>query len=642
MKTHAHRTLPALMLATFLLLTIPVAAFAATYNINSYADLLAYAANPARAGGDVLVLQQDIQMDSTQTTAVINLTGDLTIRSEAGEHYSITGNGNALGQLLRVKTGGSSTVTVEDVTLKDGNAGNFGSESGKGGALYVDGNADLTHCTLDGNTAIDVGGAVYVTGNVTLDDTTITGSQTSGAGGGISAGGNVTVKGDSHVDDNKANGYGGGISAGGTVTISDGSTVSGNDTSAGAGGGLYVAGDVEVTSSTVKGNESTQSNHGGGGIFAGGAATVTDSTLADNTTKAHGGGLRAGSATITGSAVLGNTANSGGGVHTSTGVTVTDSTVSGNTARGGGGISNDTGAIEIENSIVEGNTATTDGGGISTTFGAIRITDSAIENNTAGVNGGGISSTAKSSITVTDSTISGNTAAASGGGIYASNTSSTTTIINSVIADNTANDLLGGGGGIYSAGSVSLDGAGFSGNSASGWGNTILANSVTLTGSDTYTTDTTVSGPSNSEGNGIDIRGNGIDIRGNGGIQTPDTATLREVSDISNYVNPTPPTPSTPTALDPADVGVQPPRTTKQTPTRATFTPSLTATHVEGYATAAGDTPLHNEIDGAQVGTVPHGTTLSIIGTHMGENSTWARVAHNDTLYFVPMSALGQ
>lgn len=167
-----HRTyirIPFLLLA---LLLAAVPALAATYDITSYADLLAYAggALAAQGGqspqdGDVLNITQSFAMSPTDTTATITLTGDITIN---GGDNTITGNGAA--QILAVDTNGG-TASIGNLRLTNGGGDNAVTTDAngysRGGALFVDGDADLDHCTLDDNTA-DTGGALYVTGDLTL------------------------------------------------------------------------------------------------------------------------------------------------------------------------------------------------------------------------------------------------------------------------------------------------------------------------------------------------------------------------------------------------------------------------------------------------------------------------------------------
>lgn len=121
-----------------------------------------------------------------------------------------------------------------------------------------------------------------------------------------------------------------------------------NNYAARTGGGLtlgasFAAGDtiIELIDSTVAQNQSPSGYSGGGGIKSTANLRVTNSTIANNTTGYHGGGIYAtatGVVTIRSSTIAGNAAASGGG--------------SGN----GGGIRMDNGSINLANVILSGNT----------------------------------------------------------------------------------------------------------------------------------------------------------------------------------------------------------------------------------------------------------------------------------------------
>jgi hypothetical protein len=126
--------------------------------------------------------------------------------------------------------------------------------------------------------------------------------------------------------------------------------------------------------------------NGGGGIVVYGTLTLTNSTVADNTTEWSGGGIGmpstegpAGTVRVENSTISGNNAGGdGGGIYNFTGsLTVVNSTVTGNNAgpggqfqnaHKGGGIYSDprfrsSASTSIFNSTIAGNTAATDGSG---------------------------------------------------------------------------------------------------------------------------------------------------------------------------------------------------------------------------------------------------------------------------------------
>jgi len=157
------------------------------------------------------------------------------------------------------------------------------------------------------------------------------------------------------------------------MTIRSGSSGSG-------GGGVFVNGlladDLLVTLDTcvVSGNAATGASHGGGihSYYAG--VRILNSTISGNSTFTAptsstrlGGGIYAqgGNLTVTNSTISGNTAGKGGGLYllSSPVAEITHATFSANTATGtgntGGGVSVNASSLTLTNSIVAGNTATT-------------------------------------------------------------------------------------------------------------------------------------------------------------------------------------------------------------------------------------------------------------------------------------------
>jgi hypothetical protein len=134
-----------------------------------------------------------------------------------------------------------------------------------------------------------------------------------------------------------AQGSGGGIANDGTLTVSN-CTISGNTVTSGqSGGGVYNAGTLTLNNSTISGNSAAEKGLGGG-IYNGGALTVTNTTIS------------------------GNTAGSGGGIYNAGTLTLSNSTIFANSAADGGGLvtigSGESGVATLANSIVSGNTAT--------------------------------------------------------------------------------------------------------------------------------------------------------------------------------------------------------------------------------------------------------------------------------------------
>lgn len=139
-----------------------------------------------------------------------------------------------------------------------------------GGAIVNYGTANISNCSLNGNTASTRGGAIWSNGTLTMSGCTIDGNEaldSGGSGGGL------------HIEN-------------GTATLTD-VTISRN-TSKDAGG-IYIKAGATLnlggtTGSTISGN--TSSEHGGGGITNHGTLSLTGTvSITGNTCHTNGGGI---------------------------------------------------------------------------------------------------------------------------------------------------------------------------------------------------------------------------------------------------------------------------------------------------------------------------------------------------------------
>jgi len=230
------------------------------------------------------------------------------------------------------------------------------------------------------------------------------------------------------------------IQQGAAVTIS-GLTVQG-----GSGGGINnVSGDLSLVGCLIRNNR-------GGGILNDGTLALSSTTISGNTTTSAGGGVfnQLGTMTMDNSAIQNNTAYEGGGVYNLATMTMTNSSVNYNRAQGGmgGGIENRHAHLTMTNgSAILGNTAASgDGGGVyNDVSSVVTLDNSAI---------GGMGA-------------DGNTASGSGGGIFNTGTGTVTLQNHSRVTGNGASGTAihqQGGGGIFSAGSLTLADSTVSGN----------------------------------------------------------------------------------------------------------------------------------------------------------------------------------
>jgi parallel beta-helix repeat protein len=287
------------------------------------------------------------QLELTGTTAPTTITGP-----GAG---LLSVSGNKASRVFQVDA--NVTATISGLTITGGSARS-------GGGLFNSGTANLTDCTVSGNTVFGDGGGLYNSVSATL---TLTG---------------CTVSGNSAKD-------GGGLDNKGTANLTD-CTVSGNKAPGFEGGGLYnsVSATLTLTGCTVSGNQAS----GGGGLFNKGTANLTDCTVSDNHTSKNSGGLfNSGTANLTGCTVSGNSAIIGGGLRNSGTANLTDCTVSGNTVNGDGGGLRNSGTANLTDCTVSGNTVT----------------------NTVNGDGGGLENFGTSTLTLTNTIVAGNTTAGS-------------------------------------------------------------------------------------------------------------------------------------------------------------------------------------------------------------------------------------
>jgi hypothetical protein len=120
-----------------------------------------------------------------------------------------------------------------------------------------------------------------------------------------------------------------------------------------------------VNDSAVSANDAPSGGPSGGGIYNQGTLTLRDSSVTDNHTVAHGGGIfngSTGTTTLRKSTVSANSVApagffpdppSGGGIYNQGDLTLRSSTVSGNSAPTGPGIFNDGGTVTLKHSTVQ-------------------------------------------------------------------------------------------------------------------------------------------------------------------------------------------------------------------------------------------------------------------------------------------------
>jgi len=290
----------------------------------------------------------------------------------------------ALGELIG--SGGASGLPPIGADLNlDGNGATILRQAGAPNFRILEifsGQVTLNNLTLsNGNASTDGegGGGLYVSGpeaQVTLNNVTVNGNLSSGAeapGGGIANLGMLALH-DSRVAQNSALSSGGGIGNAGSLMIQSSLVISNtardSANAKGGGGGLFNegVGSLAVVQDTrIEANQATQ----GGGIFNSGTISITHSLIISNTASEDGksvnqpqggGGLDntgdGASANISDSLLAGNSAplSTGGGIYNNQKLTIYRTLIQGNQAETGNGIYNErvTGVLEISYSCLVG------------------------------------------------------------------------------------------------------------------------------------------------------------------------------------------------------------------------------------------------------------------------------------------------
>ncbi len=248
---------------------------------------------PNAATGDLDILHGLTIKGIDAASTTVSGTGDQRIFSVfSTDDVIIEGvsllNGATEGGAIRVQQ--NANLELSDSILSGNNI--LGLSDVAGGALWVDGTANVTNTLFLGNGDIlttESGGAIFITntGIATLDQVEISGNEAVDGGGGIHNEGQLTVI-DSYIHANETAGTGGGIWQDGGPLVIESSTLAFNRAS--DGGGLFVSsGATDITNSTFSGNNALTGQ--GGAIYLEDDVSLTHATIAYNNALGGANGI---------------------------------------------------------------------------------------------------------------------------------------------------------------------------------------------------------------------------------------------------------------------------------------------------------------------------------------------------------------
>lgn len=274
---------------------------------------------------------------------------------------------------------GTATVTINDMTIQKG-------EAGDGGGIELDSFPTLTlnDCILTENTTGSNGGAIYSPGgSVTINRCLITKNSATGGGGSIEVNNASLTISDSEISENMTNNEGGGLRiTGATASLSLTNTLLKKNEAGSIGGGLSLEGGGSVSIDGATFDQNTAVSNGGGISAIGGDLFIEDTRFTANESNNIGGGIFINGTELSIETSLFDQNIAGtdaGGLAHSSGLGpnhVNNTTFSGNTAdQNGGGIYNNNGNLVLNNVTVTGNTADADDGGDAGDGGGIANND---------------------------------------------------------------------------------------------------------------------------------------------------------------------------------------------------------------------------------------------------------------------------
>jgi len=390
-----------------------------------------------------------------------------------------TENINFLGKAIRVHSMNPTDPTNVVNTVIDGNQQGstvtFNSGEGAGSILegftIYNGSGTLIGPTnrYGGGILVDTGSSPLIQHNIITNNRNLTGTKVHGGGIAVRNGSQPTIT-DNTISNNEAIlGWGGGVMFSSSNASISNNVISGNKSNEGAGLATILS-SVTVSGNQVSDNAASQN---AGGMYIEGASSpvIQNSTFSNNTAVENAGAMMIGygaTAQITSTTFSDNRTLSivpdgffftGGAisVKADASATITTSVITDNVGEVGGGIACYANSVlTIRRSSITNNSGSYEGGGINATSCDLVVDQTSITSNAGPARGGGIfmvgqNGNVAGGSSVVNSLIARNQATGSGAGIYlASNAGSTFQVLNSTIANNTG----GIGGGLFLSSAV--------------------------------------------------------------------------------------------------------------------------------------------------------------------------------------------
>jgi CSLREA domain-containing protein len=259
---------------------------------------------------------------------ILATTGHVVLNNSVVTENQTTGTFNGGGGIL------AASVVMTNSTVSANVA------TGQGGGINA-GSVTMTNSTVSGNSTPDQGGGIF-TSTLSMTNSTVTQNTSTGDQGGGIWSGPVAITG-STITNNSGNDEGGGIFFGGNNSSISGTTITGN--SAIAGGGFFMLGGLNTTITNCDISGNTARDVGGGAALLGGGVTMTGCTVSGNSVpdpfgSGGAGGINNSSTlalincTVSGNTVAGPAGGTGGGIRNVSGSTlsVTDCTIANNSS----------------------------------------------------------------------------------------------------------------------------------------------------------------------------------------------------------------------------------------------------------------------------------------------------------------------